>query len=165
MKHKAADLTGVLLDAAVALACGWTIFRNKRDGFTIRSPDGIEPYVHFEVGNHPPKFDSETGKPVAPISISEAFQGIGYMPSADYTDGGSIIDNELIATTPVRADDGSVVWYAWVEAESLTDENCGYYERGLLFPDEEVCGRGPTRLIAAMRAFVAHKFGDEVDMP
>lgn len=62
-----------------------------------------------------------------------------YCPSTDWSHGGPIIDRERINVLFL---DDADVWTA------------GY--------GVEMAGLGPTPLIAAMRAFVASKFGEEV---
>ena len=64
-----------------------------------------------------------------------------YDPSTDAAQGHPIIESEEIMLLPPHDDDG---WTA----------RCG----GDSYP-------GPTPLIAAMRAFVASKLGEEVDVP
>ncbi|MCM5682530.1 DUF2591 domain-containing protein [Schlegelella sp. S2-27] len=66
-----------------------------------------------------------------------------FSPSRSWAHGGPIIERELNAVERFRGDD-----MAWIA--SYGDPEC---------PRSET---GPTPLIAAMRAFVAHKFGDEV---
>ena len=67
-----------------------------------------------------------------------------YDPSTDDSLGGPIIDRLRIRT------EWSALWSCWL----AHDLRCA----GLAFP-------GATRLIAAMRCFVASKLGDEVDIP
>lgn len=69
--------------------------------------------------------------------------GRSYMPSVHWSDGGEIIERELIGLLPVLHD-GETCWMA---------AHPGY---GSGCP-------GSTPLMAAMRAFVASKFGGEVD--
>lgn len=64
-----------------------------------------------------------------------------YSPSNDWSQGGPIIERELIAI-----DSDGKVWCA-----SSNDKPLAFY--------------GPTMLIAAMRCYVASKLGDEVDVP
>jgi len=74
----------------------------------------------------------------------------GYTPSTDWSQGGPIIERELIETTPDLSD-RVVIWFAEI------------------WPDiSKPCtarGNGPTPLIAAMRCYVASKLGDEVEIP
>lgn len=69
-----------------------------------------------------------------------------YQPSTRWDVGGELIERERITVTPVYRGDG---WGAYIR-------NCCYESDD---PDQI----GPTPLVAAMRAFVARKFGDEVD--
>lgn len=68
-----------------------------------------------------------------------------FYPSTDWSDGGPIIERERIRITPMSMT-GGVLWQA---------------ESGSAFAE----GLGPTLLVAAMRAFVASKLGDEVEVP
>lgn len=67
--------------------------------------------------------------------------GFEYSPSTEWDDGGPIIEREKIKVEPQRLSDR---WQA---------EKWGPYALAL----------GKTPLIAAMRCYVASKFGDEVD--
>ena len=71
-----------------------------------------------------------------------------YHPSADWSQGGPIIENEGISVEYCRAEFKS----EWIA-----------YKLGL--PDEDSPQGGPTPLIAAMRTYVASKLGDEVEIP
>jgi hypothetical protein len=71
----------------------------------------------------------------------------GWNPSTDWRDGGPIIERERMLVAP-HAVDG---WAAWPSAG-------GGAVLGTL---QHV---GPTPLIAAMRAYVASKFGDTVEL-
>lgn len=75
-----------------------------------------------------------------------------FRPSTDWAQGGPIIDRESISIYRDEYRDASGRWK-------------GY---GATMPRSSggACGSGSTHLIAAMRAFVASKFGDEVpDLP
>ncbi|KWK74127.1 phage protein NinX family protein [Burkholderia ubonensis] len=69
-----------------------------------------------------------------------------YQPSTRWDVGGEIIERERITVTPVYR---GAEWGAYIR-------NCCY-------ESDDVDQIGPTPLVAAMRAFVALKFGDEVD--
>ena len=76
----------------------------------------------------------------------------GYAPSTDWTQGGPIIERELISTSREFSEfTKGYEWAAWTPAP-IRDE-------------AEAFGYGPTPLIAAMRCYVASKLGDEVDVP
>lgn len=68
----------------------------------------------------------------------------GYRPSADWSWGGPIIERERIG----------------LDAYSTVRWNAFHPQRV-----EGTCGVGPSPLVAAMRAYVASKLGDEVELP
>lgn len=108
----------------------------------------------------------ENGPPNVPVSTCTTSGG-PYEPSADWAVGGPIIERERIATAPIGPADGraaGVSWCAWVESknDAELEREDGYFERNV---DSEVPGRGLTPLIAAMRAYVASKLGDEIELP
>lgn len=70
-------------------------------------------------------------------------------PSTNWAIGGPIIERERVVTFP----DGQGGWAAFVQG----NPTCAYVDTTAL---DEILG--PTLLIAAMRAYVASKFGDEV---
>lgn len=71
-------------------------------------------------------------------------KGGHYSPSTDDAQGGPIIDRERIST------EWSPLWGCWA-ARDLRNAAFSF--------------TGPTRLIAAMRCYVASKLGDVVDVP
>lgn len=71
---------------------------------------------------------------------------IHYSPSTNWEQGGPIIEREKIMLNPIDP----VVWGAGIEAERLAGESFMVYENGSTAPE------------AAMRCFVASKFGEEV---
>lgn len=71
-----------------------------------------------------------------------------YRPSESWTQGGRIIDGERISTRVYTAQ--GFRWAAFYQ-----DLGGGVRARQT----------GPTALIAAMRCFVASRYGDEVDIP
>ena len=73
-----------------------------------------------------------------------------YSPSTDWSQGGPLIGDRI---TVLAASYAFGDWHA----ECCTN----MYGR----PFEEFGGRGPTLLIAAMRAIVAAELGDTVDVP
>lgn len=72
---------------------------------------------------------------------------VGFCPSTDWEDGGPIIEREQIAPYHRDEDGSDNVWHAVCPMPK------GY----------EATEDGPTLLIAAMRAYVASKYGDEVE--
>jgi hypothetical protein len=73
-----------------------------------------------------------------------------FSPSSDWADGGPIIEKEGISVMR-DADDVQKSWCACFRF---------WFQGGLDTPWAE----GPTQLIAAMRCFVARKFGEEVEL-
>lgn len=115
MKHKTSELTGALLDAAVAKADG----AEHPHSVMTRGEDGaLRPFE----------------------------------PSSTWNDGGPIIEREGIRTAPVFFDD--LVEFApfTVDYWEAVDTRRGRRHQG------------STPLIAAMRAFVTAKLGDEVEL-
>jgi len=73
-----------------------------------------------------------------------------YQPSTDWAQGGPIIERERLITQPRKTD--------WAACDTDPDN-------GLMYELREVAqfgATGPTPLVAAMRVYVASKFGDEV---
>lgn len=69
-----------------------------------------------------------------------------FQPSTDWSQGGRLIESHQVSLhCPQTTDD---VWAAWI----ITDKG-------------EVVQAGDTAMIAACRAIVAAKLGDEVDVP
>jgi hypothetical protein len=81
------------------------------------------------------------------VSLSDIHWG-NYSPSTDWAQGGPIIEREII---------------------SVQASYKGYWSARILVNldeyDEPSVSYGPTPLIAAMRCYVASKFGDVVDVP
>lgn len=113
MKHKTSELTGALLDAAVAKAEGLP--------YKVSGAEKISKTLVMALG---------------PI-------GEPWFPSSLWGHGGPIIEREKITVGPAMGRDG------WWAGDPKSHRNDGY---------------GPTPLIAAMRAYVASKLGDEVDL-
>ncbi len=71
-----------------------------------------------------------------------------YTPSTDWSQGGPIIEREVIVLTHPKYD----CWTA--TGQDPTDLDVPLYQED-----------GPTPLIAAMRCYVASKMGDEIEIP
>lgn len=121
MKYKTAELTGALLDAAVAKATGmpYELMPQKTwgDGFgiTIVTPRP----ACFADGNY-------------------------FEPSTDWSKGGPLIERERIS---IRVDTRGGNWVAFFDGARATSRQ-----------------KGESALIAAMRAYVSHKLGEEVEL-
>jgi hypothetical protein len=134
-KHKVAELDGVLLDTAVVLANGWRV----DFGYVF---DPARPNDTIAIGP----------------AHSEWNEMERFAPSTDWAVGGPIIDREGLGF--VELPHGSRQWIAGYRIETVRER---WSEDFTIRFDHEQAG--PTPLIAAMRAFVASKFGDEVELP
>lgn len=81
-------------------------------------------------------------------------QGNPFDPSTNWRQGGPIIERERIALWH-----GNGAWYATMPEDSSYPGNCDYIDA-----TDRDSRAGPTPLIAAMRSYVASKFGDEVEL-
>lgn len=89
---------------------------------------------------------------IAPDSMRDGVRmGFGYRPSRAWEHGGPIIERERIDLD--QAGEGGGVTAAI--HENLGDDN---------FSVIAACD-GPTPLIAAMRVYVASRFGEEIELP
>jgi hypothetical protein len=139
MKHKVSELDGALLDAAVALAEGW-----RPDGNIWSAPTWLLSRAYDGAVTETPTVRAEFHL---------------YQWSTDWRYGGPIIEREritVVAFTGYNGDD-PLRWWAQVgDFSHYIDEPLPGYQ-------DDRCG--PTPLIAAMRAYVASKFGEEVELP
>lgn len=137
MKYKTAELDGELLDAAVAKALGvpLRVFTNGM----------------FEAASYDVPFD--TGP-------SESESGDVFEPSTRWAHGGPIIERNFIQIYRNTVRDASGHFHGWVADCPKAVE---------LEPRQKArhgcSGSAAAPLTAAMRAFVATKIGDEVDLP
>lgn len=126
MQHKTGELTGALLDAAVAKAEGILWSRT---------------YEGEVVAHHGPRGDP-----------------YGFRPSTSWSHGGPIIERERIILIPhTQHRSGDLAWWASVGAAAS-----GWFEVNPAHGEGGLTGTAP--LIAAMRAYVASKFGDTVEL-
>jgi hypothetical protein len=80
-------------------------------------------------------------------------RSIFYSPSTDWAQGGPIIEREQMHGGPSgTSPDGVSNWFFQCYRKDSNGAHIPY----------PASGSGPTPLVAAMRAFVASKFGDEV---
>ena len=75
-----------------------------------------------------------------------------FLPSANWTQGGPIIERELLQLTPRFLAKG----FCW---------ECLIFENIFNDDDTDCFSTGPTPLIAAMRCYVASKLGTEIEIP
>lgn len=128
MKHKTSELTGVLLDAAVAMAEGME--RHACNGLDYWWASGLD-----------------EGWRSNPSCAHERVEW--FTPSTDWTTGGPLIERERVHVAPLFDEPG---WRASM-AFSLPGRDGSNTEVG------------DTPLIAAMRAYVFSRFGEEVELP
>lgn len=85
------------------------------------------------------------------VSLTSFFQNVkSWKPSSNWSQGGPIIEREHISVVPSGAK-----WDAYA--------NAGYTgPDGQVDSKTPIIWEAPTYLVAAMRAYVASKFGDEV---
>lgn len=135
MKHKVSQLDGALLDAAVAVAEGYPV-RNTRFGYEMDFPSYLD-----EMGQ------------------DGCYSG-AYSPSDNWAQGGPIIERERIVAW--RPDVIKHHVWAAIHPES---KGLGIYSGHRIDVHYHDGMPGPTLLVAAMRAYVASKFGEDVELP
>ena len=104
--------------------------------------------------------DSEEG-----LIINNIIGWIPYRPSANWAQGGPIIEREKIDLEFMdnfEAWCGSVVREYGQDRESYSDDQD---RESYTAEQESFVGYGPTPLIAAMRCYVASKMGNVVEIP
>lgn len=135
MKHKTASLEGALLDAAVAFADGWALINTCGRKFWRRSRPGHESH------------------PALTANVEH------YRPSTDWSIGGPIIERERIALIYcVGTWNAATHGFVDIEGGITSERQASDFCRG-------EASDAPTPLIAAMRAYVAAKMGEEVELP
>ena len=140
---KTSELTGVALDWAVAKC---------EDKNGVLHDDGITRCIVI-------------------AAASGVYKGT-WKPTINWSQGGPIIEQENI--TLIRANDQYIegknipLWFAetdkWV-GHNITAGYEGEYFDPCFMVDEAGGCYGPTPLIAAMRAYVARKLGNKVEIP
>lgn len=144
VKHAVAALEGALLDAAVA----------KAEGHEVRlapeRPGSGGPLVCWQVRTA--SYVRELYPP------SEAFE-----PSTEWAHGGPLVERERIVVVPTAKT--CAAFYPVEYRVGETDPTGALDSKFVHFDRLHSWSTGPTPLIAAMRAYVASKFGEEVDLP
>jgi hypothetical protein len=79
--------------------------------------------------------------------------------STHWNQGGPIIEQEQLSVYPFFIDGTFGGW------SSCDPHHLKYDENGAFIEGSDFAQDGPTLLVAAMRCFVAHKLGEEVDIP
>lgn len=140
---KTAELTGALLDLWVAKAEGFEILVSKS-----KSRAGLMVW------------DGYHGFPQSKWLLHDTAVS-SYSPSTDWSIGGPIIERERIVliTSPINWNEG-LREYTEVGFTAYIN----FYLRHGHDASGDFSGVGPTMLIAAMRAYVTSKFGEEVEL-
>jgi Protein of unknown function (DUF2591) len=137
--QKVANLTGGLLDYGVARAVG-------AEGARLNTPDGY--YDQFKRKNITPE---QWCNCTRPDWVPEHRWFGRFKPSTDWEQGGPLVDKRCIDIDQDGARSPDVKCRAVMTS----------FSKDVL--QRRVSSFGPTALIAAMRAIVAAKFGEEVD--
>lgn len=87
-------------------------------------------------------------------SVAVAVDGTAFEPSLCWEHGGPIIERERIH-----------IGHGWLRNPDLWAAAIGYGFGDEVWRSDQIGGTGPTPLIAAMRAYVASKLGDEIGLP
>ncbi len=84
---------------------------------------------------------------------------VNYSPSTDGSQAVPIIEREQLSVYPFFIDGTFGGW------SSCDPHHLKYDENGAFIEGSDFAQDGPTPLVAAMRCFVAHKLGEEVEVP
>ena len=144
MKHKTSELTGALLDAAVAECGEW---KTAHEHFLTMTLDPtFKGWRIVELSNGSSVCMLEPNNPLRQDPQE-------FNPSEDWSLAGPIIDRERISLIAPMLGRRRQLWTAGTGATQTYD--------GLDLDNEQ---EGDTALIAAMRCFVSSKLGEEVDL-
>jgi len=141
MKFKVRGLEGAMLDAAVAKALGF--------GERLMAVDGA--VCVTTLIDHERWISNKHGDGMLRLPMPPKESHTRFSPSTDWGHGGPIIEREQISIRPVFFED-------YVECGF----NVEYWEATCSRDGTFSCGNTP--LVAAMRAYVASKFGEEVEL-
>lgn len=111
--------------------------------YWVAKANNLTPQLNLE-GKYP-------GRQVFRSYVNAGASGI-YAPSSNWTQGGPIIEQERICVSgpgPMGGPNPEYYWTAFIDTGSYAGGGHN--------------GHGRTPLIAAMRCFVASRFGEEVD--
>jgi hypothetical protein len=139
---RAEELIGAQLDLWAARAEGMPVYECGTDSWPGNGA------VHCEAFRRRVITVGLTGS----VHVERDGNSEPYAPSGNWAQGGPIIEREGIDTNRSAGRRVDVRWQAIMDGKKDT---WGLSSRVSMF--------GPTSLIAAMRAFVASKFGDEFD--
>ncbi len=142
MRIKTSELTGAALDWAVA-KCEDLPLKLDPMGFRKDAPASMQ--AGWWV------WDGEGQNQVIGHRKTRRGDEDGYSPSADWAQGGPIIEREEIG---LQRNAPCSFGREWEARGSIMAKGAGYQ-----------FAYGPTPLIAAMRCYVASKLGDDIDIP
>jgi len=140
---KTAELTGAALDWAVAKCEGYETRNNYEVSYCDVDGDVFLFQCMADDGEHAIE---QCANAYTDANSFDAVRLDPYMPSTDWAQGGPIIERESIELQP-----RGTVWKALILPREPHDKGTAQ--------------QGATPLIAAMRAYVASKLGDEVEVP
>jgi hypothetical protein len=145
---RVSELEGALLDCWVAKVEGWKAYKEKRGGYelcVVQFPGDREPWTCYR--DHEAMKAKYTEIPLTE-AVKIGFYGTGvYKFSEDWGVGGPIIEREKIVWTWVNTlDDKS--------SPTRMAVPCGAWDL-----------KHKSPLVAAMRSFVASKYGETVPCP
>ena len=138
MKYKTMALDGPLLDAAVAKA---------------------EKNLHFRLCNNQYEMAPGTGVCMAKKKRDKSALWHAFQPSGYWSYGGPIVEREKIAV--LKYGEKHEAWIAGVDCDMGDVEYLSYRHSRSPYP---WC-KGPTALVASMRAHVLNKIGEEIELP
>ncbi len=142
MKHKISELTGNLLDQAVALAEGFALVSQRQ----IYAACPVRK-VLANKSTHP-SMDAVIYHP-SEKTDEEGWHNQEYTPSTNWAQGGPIKEENRVGTY-------------WIEEENQWRAGISMHD---YTPEFNISQQhGPTELVAAMRTFVRRKFGEEVEL-
>ncbi len=147
MNHKVSELTGALLDAAVAECGEW---KTAHEHFPTMTLDPT--FSGWFIYEH-------NGESHCMLKPHNAFRqnAQNWRPSSDWSQGGPIIERERLRIEPRPAGITFLGQRMGVPCWLANIPESGDVAHALNW-------LGPTPLIAAMRAYVASKFGNEIDL-
>jgi hypothetical protein len=149
MKYKVSELEGTPLDKAVALANGWKYME-------VRSPS-----MHVDgFGRDLPGRQSEDAYAVGVEWVDANGKTHGnefaFRPSKSWFHGGPLIEREGIELWRAGDAPANAAWRAYCDGPAIPTGDAW---------DEKLRAiQGPTPLVAAMRAYVISRLGDEVEL-
>jgi hypothetical protein len=160
---KTAELTGALLDFWVAKANGWTL-KKIQQGVPSSAGEGPgrfrEPPPDATVESAWGYWHDARGRVISLLRYGQ-IKECDWKPSTDWGLGGPLIASERIAL--YHDDSPRVSSEPWIAGFDMRIDSWNYEsDNGASF-ELDHSSAGPTPLVAAMRAYVARKFGDTVE--